>query len=45
MVMVILIIQQLVIVFHVLDVSFSYYIKEKIGFGTVKKVKTKMLFF
>ena len=36
--------QQLVIVFHVLDVSLAYYIKEKIGFGTVKKVKDKNAF-
>ena len=33
--------QQLVIVFHKLDVSLAYYIKERVGFGSVKKVKTK----
>jgi hypothetical protein len=33
--------QQLVIVFHKLDVSLAYYIKEKVGFGKVKKVKNK----
>ena len=33
--------QQLVIVFHYLDVSLAYYIKERIGFGKIKKVKNK----
>ena len=33
--------QQLVIVFHTLDVSLAYYIKERVGFGSVKKVKNK----
>jgi hypothetical protein len=33
--------QQLVIVFHKLDVSLAYYIKERVGFGSVKKVKNK----
>lgn len=37
--------QQLVIVFHTLDVSLAYYIKEKVGFGNVKKLKIKMLIF
>jgi hypothetical protein len=36
--------QQLVIVFHSLDVSLAYYIKERLGFGTVKKVKYKNAF-
>lgn len=31
--------QQLVIVFHSLDVSLAYYIKERLGYGSVKKVK------
>jgi hypothetical protein len=33
--------QQLVIVFHILDVSLAYYIKERIGFGKIRKVKDK----
>lgn len=33
--------QQLVIVFHSLDISLAYYIKKKIGFGRVKKVINK----
>lgn len=33
--------QQLVIVFSALDVSLAYYIKSRIGFGQVKKVKDK----
>jgi len=33
--------QQLVIVFHSLDASLAYFIKERLGFGTVKKVKDK----
>lgn len=36
--------QQLVIVFHSLDVSLAYYIKERLGFGSVKKVKDKNAF-
>jgi hypothetical protein len=36
--------QQLVIVFHTLDVSLAYYIKNKIGFGSIKKVKNKNAF-
>ena len=33
--------QQLVIVFNILDVSLAYYIKGKLGFGTVRKIKNK----
>jgi hypothetical protein len=33
--------QQLVIVFSGLDVSLAYYIKERIGFGNVRKVKDR----
>jgi hypothetical protein len=33
--------QQLVIVFHLLDVSLAYFIKKRIGYGNVKKVKDK----
>ena len=33
--------QQLVIVFYSLDVSLAYFIKERLGFGNVKKVKNK----
>jgi hypothetical protein len=33
--------QQLVIVFHSLDASLAYYIKERLGFGSVRKVKDK----
>lgn len=33
--------QQLVIVFHSLDVSLAYYIKKKLGFGNIKKIKNK----
>jgi hypothetical protein len=33
--------QQLLIVFHSLDASLAYYIKEKLGFGSVKKIKDK----
>lgn len=33
--------QQLVIVFHSLDASLAYYIKKRLGFGSVKKVKDK----
>ena len=36
--------QQLVIVFHSLDASLAYYIKERLGFGSVKKVKNKNAF-
>lgn len=36
--------QQLVIVFHSSDVSLAYYIKEWLGFGSVKKVKAKNAF-
>ena len=33
--------QELVIVFSSLDVNLAYYIKERLGFGNVKKVKNK----
>ena len=33
--------QQLVIVFHSLDASLAYYIKKRLGYGSVKKVKNK----
>ena len=33
--------QQLVIVFHTLDVSLAYYIKARLGFGSVKNIKDK----
>ena len=33
--------QQLVIVFNILDAPLAYYIKAKLGYGTVKKVKDK----
>jgi hypothetical protein len=33
--------QQLVIAFHSLDASLAYYIKERLGYGSVKKVKNK----
>ena len=33
--------QELVIVFSYLDVNLAYYIKERLGFGSVKKVKDK----
>jgi LAGLIDADG endonuclease/Cytochrome C and Quinol oxidase polypeptide I len=36
--------QQLVIVFNILDVSLAYYIKNRLGYGTVKKVKNKNAF-
>ena len=36
--------QQLVIVFHSLDAPLAYYIKERLGFGNVKKVKDKNAF-
>ena len=32
---------QLVISFHINDISLAYYIKKRIGYGTVKKVKNK----
>lgn len=35
---------QLVIVFHKLDVFLAYYIKRKLGYGNVKKVKDKNAF-
>jgi len=33
--------KQLVIVFHNLDVSLAYYIKKRLGYGSVKKIKNK----
>lgn len=36
--------QQLVIVFNLLDVSLAYYIKKRLGFGNVRKVKDKNAF-
>jgi hypothetical protein len=36
--------QQLVIVFHSLDASLAYFIKRRIGFGSIKKVKDKNAF-
>ena len=36
--------QQLVIAFHSLDASLAYYIKERLGYGSVKKVKDKNAF-
>lgn len=36
--------EQLVVVFHKLDVSLAYYIKERLGFGNVKKIKDKNCF-
>jgi hypothetical protein len=33
--------EQLVIVFHNLDVSLAYYIKKRLGYGSVKEVKNK----
>ena len=33
--------QQLVIVFNSLDASLAYYIKERIGYGSIRKVKDK----
>lgn len=32
---------QLIITFHIKDVSLAYYIKRKLGYGSVKKVKNK----
>ena len=37
--------QNLVIVFNSLDASLSYYIKKRVGFGSVKKVKNKNALF
>jgi hypothetical protein len=34
-------INQLIIVFHINDVSLAYYIKKKLGYGSVRKVKNK----
>jgi len=34
-------INQLIIVFHLRDVSLAYYIKKRLGYGTVRKVKNK----
>jgi hypothetical protein len=36
--------QQLIIVFHSLDASLAYYIKERLCFGNVKKIKDKNAF-
>jgi hypothetical protein len=36
--------QQLVIVFNSLDASLAYYLKERLGFGSIKKVKDKNAF-
>lgn len=36
--------QELFIVFHSLDVSLAYYIKERLGYGKVKKLKKKNAF-
>jgi hypothetical protein len=36
--------QELVIEFHSLDASLAYYLKERLGFGSVKKVKDKSVF-
>jgi LAGLIDADG endonuclease/Cytochrome C and Quinol oxidase polypeptide I len=33
--------QQLVIVFNILDIALSFYIKERLGIGTVRKIKNK----
>nr|QPC56059.1 LAGLIDADG endonuclease [Ophiocordycipitaceae sp.]QUT09493.1 LAGLIDADG endonuclease [Ophiocordycipitaceae sp.]QUT09521.1 LAGLIDADG endonuclease [Ophiocordycipitaceae sp.]QUT13251.1 LAGLIDADG endonuclease [Ophiocordycipitaceae sp.]DAJ12192.1 TPA_asm: LAGLIDADG endonuclease [Ophiocordycipitaceae sp.] len=33
--------QELIIKFHLLDASLAYYVKQRIGFGSVKKVKDK----
>jgi hypothetical protein len=32
---------QLIVVFHIRDVSLAYYIKKRLGYGTVRKVKNK----
>lgn len=36
--------QQLVIAFNSLDISLAYYIKQRLGFGNVRKVKDKNAF-
>jgi hypothetical protein len=36
--------QQLVIAFHSLDASLAYYLKKRLGFGNIKKVKNKNAF-
>ena len=36
--------QQLIIVFDILSISLAYYIKERIGYGSIKKVKDKNAF-
>ena len=36
--------QQLIIAFDILSVSLAYYVKERIGYGSVKKVKDKNAF-
>lgn len=36
--------QQLVIVFHSLDVSLAYFIKGKLGYGKIRKVKAKNVY-
>jgi hypothetical protein len=36
--------QQLVIEFHFLDASLAYYIKKRVGFGSVKKIKDQNVF-
>ena len=33
--------QQLVLVFNILDISLAYYIKERLGYGSIHKVKNK----
>ena len=33
--------QQLVIAFNLLDIQLAYYVKEQIGYGSVKKIKNK----
>jgi hypothetical protein len=33
--------QQLIIVFNILDVQLAYYVKKKIGYGNVRKIKNK----
>jgi hypothetical protein len=36
--------QQLIIMFDLVDISLAYYIKKKLGFGSVKKVRNKKVF-
>lgn len=36
--------QELIIMFHVNNVSLAYYIKKKIGYGTIKKDKNTLMF-